>query len=149
MRAVIQRVTFAEVRVGENTTGKIGPGLCAFVGVGRDDGEDDARNLAEKTVTLRIFEDEAGRMNKSLLEQGGALLAISQFTLFGDVRRGRRPSFTEAMAPEQANALFELFLSAARGHGVHVENGRFRAHMQVTLLNDGPVTILLDTKRIF
>jgi D-tyrosyl-tRNA(Tyr) deacylase len=120
-----------------------------FVGVGRDDAEGDARTLADKVTGLRIFEDAAGRMNKSLLDTGGALLAISQFTLFGDARRGKRPSFSEALEPETASALFQRFCAACSELGPRVATGRFRAHMTVELVNDGPVTILLDTKRTF
>lgn len=129
--------------------GAIDGGLCVLVGVARDDEEADARALAEKVVGLRIFEDEAGRMNRGLQEAGGALLAVSQFTLLGDVRKGKRPSFIEAMEPEGANRLFERFCEEARALGVRVETGRFRAHMEVELVNDGPVTILLDTRKLF
>jgi D-tyrosyl-tRNA(Tyr) deacylase len=149
MRAVVQRVRRAEVRVGDETVGRIGTGLCVLVGVGRDDVEADADALAEKVVGLRIFEDEAGKMNRSLLEVGGAVLAVSQFTLLGDARKGKRPSFVEAMEPVRANELFERFCIACRGLGAEVQTGRFRAEMQVELVNDGPVTILLDTKKRF
>ena len=149
MRAVVQRVERAQVTVGQDVVGRIGPGLCVFVGIGRLDGADDAALLAEKTVALRIFEDAEGKMNKSLLEVGGALLAVSQFTLYGDARKGRRPSFTDAMAPEPAQALFESFCEHCRKAGVEVQTGRFRAEMRVDILNDGPVTILLDSKKLF
>jgi len=149
MRAVVQRVTRAAVTVGGEVVGRIGAGLCVLVGVGAADDEADADALAEKVVGLRIFEDEAGKMNRSLLDTGGALLAVSQFTLFGDARKGRRPSFVEAMEPARASELFERFCAACRARGVHVETGCFRTEMQVELVNDGPVTILVDTKKRF
>jgi len=149
MRAVVQRVGRASVTVDGERVGAIGSGLCVLVGVGNGDEESDAEALAEKVVGLRIFEDDAGRMNRGLLEHGGAVLAVSQFTLFGDVRKGKRPSFVEAMEPVRANELFERFCGACRRLGAHVETGRFRADMQVELVNDGPVTILLDTKKLF
>ena len=144
MRAVFQRVTRAEVAVDRKVVGAIGAGACVLVGVGRDDAAADAETLAAKVVGLRVFGDEAGKMNLDLLETGGVLLAISQFTLHGDVRRGKRPSFTEAMEPGRANELFERFCQRCRELGVRVETGQFRAHMQVELVNDGPVTILLE-----
>jgi D-tyrosyl-tRNA(Tyr) deacylase len=147
MRAVVQRVTHARVTVEGEVTGEIEGGLCVLVGVGKDDGEDDASALADKVVKLRIFEDEAGKMNKSLLDAGGALLAVSQFTLYGDTSRGRRPSFTLAMEPGRAEQLFESFCAACRKLGVTVATGRFRTHMSVSLVNDGPVTLVLDTAR--
>lgn len=149
MRAVVQRALRAAVRVDGNTVGQIDAGLCVLVGVARDDAESDADALAGKVVGLRIFEDEAGKMNRDVLEVGGAVLAISQFTLLGDVRKGRRPSFGDAMEPERANVLFERFCAACRELGARVETGRFRAHMEVELTNDGPVTILVDSKRAF
>ena len=149
MRAVYQRVTRAQVAVDDAVIGRIPAGACVFVGVGRDDAEADADTLAAKATGLRVFHDEQGRMNRSLLETGGAMLAISQFTLFGDVRRGKRPSFTEAMEPVRANQLFELFCERCRRCGVNVQTGQFQAHMVVELVNDGPVTILLDTKKRF
>jgi D-tyrosyl-tRNA(Tyr) deacylase len=149
MRAVVQRVLRAGVNVDGDTVGKIGAGLCVLVGVARDDTESDADGLAAKTVGLRIFEDDDGKMNRDVLEVGGAVLAVSQFTLLGDVRKGRRPSFGDAMEPERANALFERFCAACREQGARVETGRFRAHMLVELVNDGPVTILVDSKRTF
>ena len=149
MRGVVQRVTRAQVTVGEELVGRIGPGVCVLVGVGAGDDEEDAAALAEKVVGLRIFEDEAGKMNRGLLETGGRVLAVSQFTLFGDVRKGKRPSFVEAMEPVRANELFERFCAHCRALGAEVETGRFRAEMQVELVNDGPVTILLDTKKLF
>jgi len=149
MRAVVQRVSRAEVRVAGETIGRVERGLCVLVGVGRDDQLADAETLADKVVNLRVFEDDAGKMNLDLLTSGGSLLAVSQFTLFGDVRKGRRPSFSEAMEPAQAQALFEAFCEACRRRGVEVQTGRFRAEMAVELVNDGPVTILIDTKRVF
>jgi len=148
MRAVVQRVTSASVRVGGETVGRIGRGLCVLVGVAHDDTEEDARTLADKVVGLRIFEDDAEKMNLDVRQVSGALLCVSQFTLLGDARKGRRPSFTDAMAPEPARALFERFCAFCRD-AAPVETGRFRASMQVELVNDGPVTLLLDTRRSF
>jgi D-tyrosyl-tRNA(Tyr) deacylase len=145
----VQRVSQAKVTVQGETTGAISAGLCVLVGVARDDTAADAASLAEKVTGLRIFEDAEGKMNLSLLDTGGALLAVSQFTLLGDVRRGKRPSFGEAMEPGAANQLFERFCARCREIGVQVETGRFRAHMLVELANVGPVTILLDTKKSF
>jgi D-aminoacyl-tRNA deacylase len=147
MRAVVQRVTSAQVLSEGELTGKIEAGLCVLLGVGGGDGEAEAASLADKVVKLRVFEDEAGKMNKSLLDVGGALLAVSQFTLYGDTSRGRRPSFGGAMEPVRAEALFEAFCAACRNLGVTVATGRFRTHMSVSLVNDGPVTLLLDTER--
>lgn len=149
MRAVVQRVSSARVRVGERITGEIGVGLLALIGVGADDDESDAAALAHKIVELRIFPDDAGLMNRSLLESGGALLLVSQFTLHGDVRRGRRPSFTSAAKDPPARTLFEKVGAAAAMLAVKVAYGEFGAHMAVELTNDGPVTILVDTKRTF
>jgi D-tyrosyl-tRNA(Tyr) deacylase len=149
MRAVFQRVRHARVLVDQQVVGQIQAGACVLVGVGREDTESDAETLAGKVVSLRVFEDQAGKMNQSLLDTGGQLLAVSQFTLHGDVRRGKRPSFTEAMEPGRANELFELFCERCGAHGVQVSTGRFRARMLVELANDGPVTILLDTKKQF
>jgi D-aminoacyl-tRNA deacylase len=147
MRAVVQRVTSAQVTVDGELTGRIDAGLCVLVGVGRDDDEADAATLADKVARLRVFEDDAGKMNLSVLDVGGALLAVSQFTLYGDTSRGRRPSFGFAMEPTRAEQLFECFCTAARNQGVTVATGRFRTHMSVSLVNDGPVTLLLDTAR--
>ena len=149
MRAVVQRVTSARVTVAGEVVGAIADGLLVLVGVGQNDELAAAAALAEKVVGLRIFSDAEGKMNLALADTGGALLAISQFTLFGDVRKGRRPSFVAAKAPEQAEPLFEAFCAAARALGVRVETGRFRADMQVELVNSGPVTILVDTERGF
>jgi D-tyrosyl-tRNA(Tyr) deacylase len=147
MRAVVQRVTSAQVTVAGELAGRIEAGLCVLVGVGKDDTEADATALADKIVHLRIFEDDAGKMNKSLLDSAGALLAVSQFTLYADTSRGRRPSFVGAMEPGRAEQLFECFCTAARNLGVVVATGRFRTHMSVSLVNDGPVTLLLDTDK--
>jgi len=147
MRAVVQRVSSARVVVDGETTGEIAKGSCALVGVGKNDTERDAAALAEKVAHLRIFEDEAGKMNQSLLDVGGALLAVSQFTLYADTSRGRRPSFVAAMDPERAQALFETFCTECRKLGLRVETGRFRTHMSVSLVNEGPVTLLLDTEK--
>jgi len=146
VRAVVQRVSKASVVVEGSDVGRIGPGLLALVGVADDDGDGDARALAEKIVGLRVFEDDEGKMNLDLAAVNGALLAVSQFTLLGDVRKGRRPSFGHAMAPEPARRLFEEFVAACRAKGVVVETGRFQASMQVELVNEGPVTILIDTR---
>jgi D-tyrosyl-tRNA(Tyr) deacylase len=149
MRAVLQRVTRASVRVGGETVGDIGAGLVVLLGVARDDAEEDARYLVEKVLNLRVFDDAGGRMNLSVAERGGALLVVSQFTLYGDVRRGRRPSWFEAAPPELAEMLYELFVAEARAAGAHVETGSFRRMMEVELVNDGPVTILLDSRKLF
>jgi D-tyrosyl-tRNA(Tyr) deacylase len=148
MRAVVQRVTRAEVRVDDECVGRIAGGLCVLVGVAEGDTEEDARALADKVVHLRVFEDAAGKMNLDLQQTGGSLLCVSQFTLLGDVRKGRRPSFGDAMAPEPAAVLFERFCERCRAT-VPVETGRFRATMAVELVNDGPVTLLLDSKGAF
>ncbi|HEX8719788.1 MAG TPA: D-aminoacyl-tRNA deacylase [Pyrinomonadaceae bacterium] len=149
MRAVLQRVTRAAVRVGGETVGEIGPGLVVLLGVARDDADADARYLVEKVLNLRIFDDAEGRMNLPLAGAGGALLVISQFTLYGDVRRGRRPSWVEAAPPETAERLYEFFVAEARAAGARVETGSFRRMMEVELVNDGPVTILLDSRKLF
>jgi len=145
VRACIQRVSEAQVSAGGEVIGRIGTGLLVLLGVGSEDGEAEATWLAEKVVGLRIFEDHAGKMNRSLAEAGGAMLVVSQFTLYGDCRRGRRPSFTEAAPPELAEQLYEAFVSVVRRGGVEVATGRFREHMLVSLVNDGPVTLWLDT----
>lgn len=149
MRAVLQRVTRASVRVAGETVGEIGPGLLVLLGVARDDAEEDARYLVEKVLNLRVFDDPEGRMNLSVAESGGALLVVSQFTLYGDVRRGRRPSWFEAAPPELAERLYELFVADAVRAGARVETGSFRKMMEVELVNDGPVTILLDSRKLF
>jgi D-tyrosyl-tRNA(Tyr) deacylase len=147
MRVVVQRVSSAQVRVGQEIVGKIGAGLVVLLGVSKSDTEADAEYLATKIVGLRIFEDEAGKMNLSLADIGGAVLAVSQFTLYGDVRKGKRPSFDEASPPDLARELYEHFVSKIREAGFVCETGRFQAMMQVELVNDGPVTILLDSRR--
>ncbi len=144
MRAVVQRVTRAAVRVGGETVGEIGRGLLVLVGAAAGDGPADAAALADKLAGLRIFPDDEGRMNRSVVEAGGAVLVVSQFTLCGDVRRGRRPSFTEAAAPEAAEPLVDLVAAHLHAAGVPCATGRFRAHMEVDLLNDGPVTLVID-----
>jgi len=149
VRAVVQRVSRAEVRVEGQVTGRIAKGFLVLLGVARDDGEADARALAEKVAGLRVFEDAAGKMNLALGEVGGAALVVSQFTLLGDVRKGNRPSFTDAAPPEAANALYQGFCALLRAKGLAVETGTFRAHMDVELVNEGPVTILLDSRKLF
>jgi D-aminoacyl-tRNA deacylase len=149
MRAVVQRVSRASVKVGDEITGQIGLGLLVLLGVGQDDAEVDAEYLAEKVAGLRIFEDDGGKMNLSVSDAGGAVLAVSQFTLFGDVRRGKRPSFDAAARPERARELYEYFVERVRGLGLRCETGRFQAMMDVELVNNGPVTILLDSKKAF
>ena len=149
MRAVVQRVSRAKVTVGGEITGEIGRGLLVLLGVGQPDTEADADYLAEKILGLRIFEDDAGKMNRSVVEVSGGVLAVSQFTLYGDVRRGRRPSIDDAARPEQARALYEYFVGRIRAAGLPCETGRFQEMMDVELVNDGPVTILLDSRKAF
>jgi D-tyrosyl-tRNA(Tyr) deacylase len=149
MRAVVQRVSRAQVSVGSEITGEIGLGLMVLLGVGRDDSQADAIYLAEKIAGLRVFEDSAGKMNLGLAEVGGAVLAVSQFTLYGDVRKGKRPSFDAAAGAEKARELYEFFVEWIRGLGLRCETGRFQATMKVELVNDGPVTILLDSEKVF
>jgi D-aminoacyl-tRNA deacylase len=143
------RVSWARVRVDGELVGEIGGGICALIGIGQQDTERDAMWLADKIVNARFFRDESDRMNRSLLDGNGDLLAISQFTLYGDLRRGHRPSFGTAMDPEPARALFERCCAQARSHGIRVETGRFGARMAVESLNDGPVTLLLDSSKLF
>ena len=147
MRAVVQRVTESRVEVANEVVGKIGVGLLVLLGVARNDTTSDADYLTEKIINLRIFDDAEGKMNRSLVDLGGEMLLVSQFTLFGDTRRGRRPSYTEAAEPEKANELYEYFVGRARGLGINVETGVFQAMMKVSLTNDGPVTILLDSRK--
>jgi D-tyrosyl-tRNA(Tyr) deacylase len=147
LRAVVQRVTRASVTVDARVSGEISNGLVVLLGVGRQDTAESAAYLAEKIANLRIFADEAGKMNRSLVEVGGSALVVSQFTLYGDTRGGRRPSYTRAAPPEEANRLYEEFVRALRSHGIHVETGVFQAHMEVELVNDGPVTLLLDSEK--
>ena len=149
MRAVIQRVSRAKVTVAGEVVGQIGPGLLVLLGVGQNDAEADADYLAEKIAGLRIFEDAEGKMNRALEESGGAVLAVSQFTLYGDVRRGKRPSFDGAARPEQARRLYDYFVEKIRAAGLPCETGQFQEMMQVELVNEGPVTILLDSQKAF
>lgn len=149
MRAVIQRVSRASVEISNEVFAEIGAGLLVLLGVGGDDTSTDAEYLAEKIVNIRVFVDEEGKMNRSMLETGGAMLVVSQFTLYGDVRRGRRPSYSDAAEPEKANQLYEYFVERVRSFGVNVETGVFQAMMKVSLTNDGPVTILLDSQKLF
>jgi len=149
MRAVVQRVSRGRVVIDQQVVGEIGPGLVVLLGVGREDNPEAAAYLAEKIVNLRIFEDAEGKMNRSLLDTAGAALVVSQFTLYGDVRRGRRPGFDRAAPPEAANQLYEIFVAELRARSVQVETGVFQAHMTVELSNEGPVTILLDSEKTF
>ena len=149
MRVVIQRVSEASVTVDQQTVGAIGQGLMVLLGVAQGDTSQEAKALAEKTAGLRIFEDDAGKMNRSVEEIGGSLLVVSQFTLLGDCRKGRRPGFTDAAPPELADQLYEEYVAALRSRGVNVATGVFRAEMQVALVNDGPVTMLLDSRKQF
>jgi len=147
MRALVQRVSRASVTVDGEVTGRIAKGLLVLLGVGKDDKEADADYLAEKIAALRIFADAAGKMNLSVADSGGGLLVVSQFTLFGDCRKGRRPSFDQAAPPELAKRLYEHFIEVSRAKGLVVETGVFQAHMEVELCNDGPVTLLIDSAR--
>jgi D-tyrosyl-tRNA(Tyr) deacylase len=149
MRAVVQRVSRARVTVNGEIAGKIGLGLLVLLGIGQDDAEADAIYLAEKIAGLRVFEDAEGKMNRSVQEVGGSVLAVSQFTLYGDVRRGKRPSFDGAAPPEKARRLYEFFVEQIRAAGLRCETGRFQEMMQVELANEGPVTILLDSGKAF
>jgi D-tyrosyl-tRNA(Tyr) deacylase len=149
MRAVVQRVSRARVTVNSEVTGEIGLGLLVLLGVGAGDTRTEADYLAEKTIGLRIFEDVGGKMNLSVAEVSGALLVVSQFTLYGDARRGKRPSFDAAAPPEQARELYEYFVEKVRAAGLRCETGRFQETMQVELVNEGPVTILLDSAKVF
>ncbi|MDY6954781.1 MAG: D-aminoacyl-tRNA deacylase [Thermodesulfobacteriota bacterium] len=146
MRAVIQRVRASNVQVGDEVVGQIGPGLLVLLGVSRSDEERDAVFLSDKVVHLRIFEDEDGKMNRSFMETGGEIMVVSQFTLLGDCRKGRRPSFVEAAPPERAKELYEYFVNQLRLKGIPVATGRFQAKMDVSLTNDGPVTLILESK---
>jgi len=149
MRAVVQRVKRAEVRVDGNAVGAVGEGMLVLLGVGKEDTPETAESLANKIINLRIFDDEHGRMNRSLSETRGGLLCVSQFTLYGDCRKGRRPSYDRAAPPEMARQLYEVFLASVRANGIAVEAGVFQAMMEVELVNDGPVTLLLDSERVF
>jgi len=149
MRCVVQRVTNSSVTVGGELKGQIGPGLMVLIGVSVDDTESDLKYMIDKVPNLRIFDDENGVMNRSVLDAGGSILAVSQFTLYGDARGGRRPSYIKAAKPDIANAFYERLVEAWRAKGIHVETGVFRTEMQVSLVNDGPVTILLDSQKLF
>jgi D-tyrosyl-tRNA(Tyr) deacylase len=149
MRAVVQRVTRAKVTVAGEITGEIGQGLLVLLGVGREDSEANADYLAEKIVGLRIFEDDGGKMNRSVRDVGGAVLVVSQFTLYGDARKGKRPSFDDAAPPQRARELYEYFVEKICRAGLRCETGRFQEMMAVELVNEGPVTILLDSTKIF
>lgn len=149
MRAVVQRVSTASVTIEQEVTGQIGRGFLVLLGIGEDDTEDDVIYLAGKVAGLRVFEDENGKMNRTLADVGGSVLAVSQFTLFGDCRKGRRPSFVAAARPERASSLYAAFVAELGGRGLPVQTGRFQAHMEVSLINDGPVTLLLDSRKLF
>ena len=149
MRAVVQRVSEAAVRVDGEVAGAIGPGLLVLLGVGRGDVEKDADDLADKIVHLRVFPDEDGKMNRAVAEAGGAVLVVPQFTLYGDCRKGRRPSYVDAAPPEEADQLFRHFAERVRASGLEVAEGVFRADMDVSLVNRGPVTLLLDSRKTF
>lgn len=149
MRCVIQRVTEASVSVEGNVVGRIGRGYMILIGVSAEDTDKDLKYMADKVPNLRIFEDEQGKMNLSLKDVGGQILAVSQFTLYGDARGSRRPSFIQAARPEMANGYYERLVEAWRAQGIHVETGVFRAEMQVALVNDGPVTMLMDSTKAF
>ena len=149
MRAVVQRVASASVVVDGEIVGEVERGFLVLLGVGTDDADADAVALAEKIAGLRVFEDAAGKMNLALKGVDGQMLVVSQFTLFGDCRKGRRPSFVDAARPEKAELLYETFVAEVRGQGIHVETGRFQTHMDVSLVNDGPVTLLLDSRKAF
>ena len=149
MRCVVQRVTEASVAVNGETVGAVGPGLMVLIGVSTEDTDADLKYMTEKVPNLRIFDDENGVMNRSVLDVGGGILAVSQFTLYGDARGGRRPSYIRAAKPEEANAMYKRLVEAWRAKGIHVETGIFRTDMKVSLVNDGPVTILLDSEKVF
>src|SRR5439155_10172237 len=149
MRAVVQRVKCSKVTSNGEVTGEIGVGLLVFLAVAKADTETDAEYIAEKIIGLRVFEDADGKMNRAVTETGGAVLVVSQFTLYGDVRRGKRPSFDAAAAPQRACELYECFVKRVRAAGLKCETGRFQQMMEVELINDGPVTILLDSSKIF
>ena len=149
MRAVVQRVTNASVTVENKTVGAIGPGIMVLIGVADTDTDKDLKYIIDKVMNLRIFDDENGVMNRSVIDAGGSILAVSQFTLYGDARGGRRPSYIRAAKPEPADAMYERAVAAWRENGIHVETGRFRTEMMVSLVNHGPVTILLDSEKAF
>jgi len=149
VRAVVQRVASASVKVESEVVGQIERGFLVLLGVGADDSDADAVTLAEKIAGLRVFEDDDGKMNLALNDVDGRMLVVSQFTLFGDCRKGRRPSFVDAARPEQAERFYESFVAEVQGQGIQVETGRFQTHMDVSLVNDGPVTLLLDSRKTF
>lgn len=149
MRAVIQRVSRASVTVAGETTGEIGAGVLVLLGIHRDDGTKEILWMAEKIINLRIFEDENGKMNNSLLDTGGAMLIVSQFTLYGDCRKGRRPGYSSAAPPDSAKNLYQQFIDNVKQKNIPVSCGRFQAHMDVELVNDGPVTLMLDSSKLF
>ena len=149
MRAVVQRVTSASVTVEGETVGAVGPGFMVLIGVSKEDTDKDLKYIVDKVQNLRVFDDENGVMNRSILDAGGSILAVSQFTLYGDARGGRRPSYIRAAKPDMADRLYEQLVAAWRDKGIHVETGVFRTEMQVSLVNDGPVTILLDSEKVF
>ncbi len=149
MRAVVQRVAQAQVTVGDGMIGSISRGILVYLGVGKDDRDEDALWLADKAVNLRMFEDEGGKMNRSVLDEDGEALVVSQFTLFADARKGRRPSYSDAASPELAKPLYEAFIKGLEAAGLNVQSGRFQAEMDVQCTNSGPVTILLDSKKAF
>ncbi|MCL4516407.1 MAG: D-aminoacyl-tRNA deacylase [Firmicutes bacterium] len=149
MRAVVQRVNWGRCRINGEVAGEIGPGLVIFLGVGQADVPEDGAYLAEKIANLRVFADEDGKFNLAAAEVGARMLVVSQFTLYGDCRKGRRPSFTAAAPPEEAERLYEDFVQRLGGYGLEVATGRFQAHMEIELANDGPVTLLLDSQRLF
>lgn len=149
MRCVVQRVTSSSVTVDGVISGQIGPGLMVLIGISTEDTDADLKYMAEKVPNLRIFDDENGVMNRSVLDAGGSILAVSQFTLYGDARGGRRPSYIRAAKPDKADELYERLIACWREKGIHVETGIFRTEMKVALVNDGPVTILLDSEKKF
>ena len=149
MRCVVQRVTEASVTVNGETVGAVGSGLMVLIGVSTEDTDADLKYMADKVPNLRIFDDENGVMNRSVIDAGGSILAVSQFTLYGDTRGGRRPSYIRAAKPDEANTMYERLVAAWRAKGIHVETGRFRTEMKVSLVNDGPVTILIDSEKAF
>jgi D-tyrosyl-tRNA(Tyr) deacylase len=149
MRAVIQRVSSASVQVGAKLTGEIGAGILVFLGIHHNDGEPEIKWMTDKISNLRIFDDSTGKMNHSLIDTGGSILVVSQFTLYGDCRKGRRPGYSAAAPPEQANALYEQFISQLAANGIKTASGKFQTHMDVSLVNDGPVTLLLDSNKQF
>ncbi len=149
MRAVIQRVSKASVTVDSKITGEIGPGLLVLLGIHKDDREQEIKWMVEKVINLRIFEDENGKMNRSLVDSNGAMLVVSQFTLYGDCRKGRRPGYSSAAPPEKAKSLYQQFIDSVQQKDIFVASGRFQAHMDVELVNDGPVTLLLDSSKLF